>query len=78
LAIVDLVQGLGRAKPVVDLMDVDVHRRRELRMPQLAVHLLEGLAVREQERAACLAAGVERNALAVPDVLGVELLAAAR
>jgi hypothetical protein len=69
----DLVPRVGRAELVVDLMDGDVHRRRELRMPQPALHLLEGLAVCEQERAACLAEGVERNALVVPDLVALRI-----
>ena len=46
----DVVPHLSAAEPVVDLVDVDVHRGGQLRVPQPALNLLEGLAARANSR----------------------------
>ena len=56
---------LGSAEPVVHLLDVHVERGRELRVPEPSLHLLDRLAVVQQQRAARLAKGVEGDALVV-------------
>lgn len=62
----DVVPHVCAAQAAVYLVDVDVHRGRELGVPEPSLNLLQRLPAREQERTASLPERVERDALIVP------------
>jgi hypothetical protein len=71
----DVIPGIRAAEPVVHLLDVDVHRGREPRVAEPALHLLERLPVVQQQRPARLTERMERDPLVVPHGVAVGVLA---